>query len=58
MSRTARAVVGDYCYHVINRGNGRAEIFHAEGDDQAFVNLLGQWNPDPLRIQNHGSRGP
>jgi hypothetical protein len=41
MPRTARAIVGDYCYHVINRGNGRAEDFHAEGDDQAFVNLLG-----------------
>jgi len=42
MPRTARAAGGDYCYHVINRGNGRAEVFHAEGDDQAFVNLLGQ----------------
>ena len=40
MPRTARASVGDYCYHVINRGNGRAEVFHAEGDYQAFVTLL------------------
>jgi hypothetical protein len=30
MPRTARAAVGDYCYHVINHGNGRAEVFHAE----------------------------
>ncbi len=40
MPRTARASVGDYCYHVINRGNGRAEVFHAEGDYQAFVRLF------------------
>ncbi|MEQ1846528.1 MAG: transposase, partial [Nitrospira sp.] len=42
MPRTARASVGDYCYHVINRGNGRAEVFHADGDYQAFIGLLGQ----------------
>ena len=40
MPRTTRALVGDHCYHVINRGNARAEIFHAEGDYQAFVTLL------------------
>ena len=40
MPRTARASVGDYCYHVINRGNARAEVFHAEGDYRAFINLL------------------
>jgi len=42
MPRVARASVGDCCYHVVNRGNGRAEVFHAEGADQAFINLLGQ----------------
>ena len=42
MPRTARASVGDYCYHVINRGNGRAEVFHADGDYQAFSGLLRQ----------------
>lgn len=40
MPRTARASVGDYCYHVINRGNDCAEVFHAEGDYQAFVRLF------------------
>ena len=40
MPRTARASVGNYCYHVINRGNARAEVFHAAGDYQAFVTLL------------------
>jgi putative transposase len=40
MPRTARASVGQYCYHAINRGNGCAEVFHTEGDYQAFVTLL------------------
>lgn len=40
MPRTARASVGDYCYHVVNRGNARAEVFHADGDYQAFLDLL------------------
>lgn len=51
MPRTARASVGDYCYHVINRGNGRAEVFHADGDYQAFSGLLRQaCERMPMRI--------
>ena len=42
MPRTARASVGDYCYHIINRGNGRAEVFYEDGDHQAFSGLLRQ----------------
>lgn len=42
MPRTARASVGDYCYHIINRGNDRAQVFHADGDYQAFSGLLRQ----------------
>jgi putative transposase len=40
MPRSARASVGDLCYHVINRGNARAQVFHKAGDYQAFVDLL------------------
>jgi hypothetical protein len=40
MPRTARASQGGYCYHVLNRGNGRAEVFHKDGDYDAFVRLL------------------
>ncbi len=40
MPRTARASVGGICYHVINRGNARSEVFHKQGDYQAFVNLI------------------
>jgi len=36
MPRTARASVGGLCYHVINRGNGRAEVFHKARDNQAL----------------------
>jgi putative transposase len=40
MPRTARASLGNLCYHVINRGNGRAEVFHKARDYRAFVDLL------------------
>ena len=42
MPRTARAAVGGVCYHVLNRGNARAEVFRQAGDYQAFVQLLRQ----------------
>src|SRR5512138_2132166 len=42
MPRTARASQAGYCYHVLNRGNGRAEVFHKQEDDLAFVRLMGQ----------------
>ena len=29
-------------YHVLNRGNGRAEVFHKPEDYQAFIDLLGE----------------
>jgi len=40
MARTARACPGGFCYHVINRGNGRREVYHEEGDYAAFVALI------------------
>jgi putative transposase len=44
MPRTARASVGGICYHVINRGNGRDEVFHESDDYDAFVALIGEAN--------------
>ena len=41
MPRTARASVGGLCYHVLNRGNARAEVFHDEADYRGFLELLG-----------------
>jgi putative transposase len=32
--------VGGVCYHVINRGNGRAEVFHKEADYAPFVKVM------------------
>lgn len=40
MPRTARASKGGYCYHVLNRGNRRAEVFHRASDYQAFLDLI------------------
>jgi REP element-mobilizing transposase RayT len=38
--RTARAAVGEICYHIINRGNARHQVFQKQGDYQAFVELI------------------
>jgi putative transposase len=40
MPRTARASVGGYCYHALNRGNKRAQVFHDSEDYHDFVRLL------------------
>jgi putative transposase len=40
MPRTARAAVGGMCYHVLNRGNARTEVFHKADDYAAFLRLF------------------
>ena len=40
MPRTARASVGGICYHVMNRGNARARVYHLDSDYKTFVELL------------------
>lgn len=42
MPRTSRASVGGYCYHVLNRRNARAEVFHKPADYAAFLAALGE----------------
>ena len=32
----------EICYHVLNRGNARAEVFHKDGDYDAFVRIIGE----------------
>ena len=39
MSRQARVSVADVVYHVINRANGRFQIFHTDKDYQHFESL-------------------
>src|SRR5690606_10569756 len=51
MLRTARASAANWVYHVINRGNGRAEVFHNDEDYAAFVRIMGDaCERLPLRI--------
>jgi len=42
MPRSARASAGGYCYHVINRGNARAEVFHKPEDYAAFLRVVAE----------------
>ncbi|TSC62863.1 MAG: putative transposase [Parcubacteria group bacterium Gr01-1014_48] len=40
MPRIARVAVGNMLYHVINRANGRAQIFYTDNDYQHFESIL------------------
>lgn len=42
MPRPVRISVADGCYHVLNRGNGRANVFHKQEDYEAFLRLIGE----------------
>lgn len=51
MPRTSRASQGGYIYHVLNRGNGRADVFHKEDDFAAFVRLMREAHDKiPMRL--------
>jgi putative transposase len=40
MARIPRKFLAGHCYHVINRGNQRATVFHRPADYDAFVSIL------------------
>ena len=40
MPRIARGLVDGFTYHVLNRGNGKQEVFHKAKDYEAFLDLL------------------
>lgn len=40
MPRTARAIVANHCYHLINRGNNKLTRFHDRADYLAFLWLI------------------
>lgn len=42
MPRGARGFADNEVYHVLNRGNGRATVFHKAADFEAFVRLIGE----------------
>ena len=51
MGRTARASQGGYLYHVLNRGNALANIFHKDKDFSAFVRLMQEAHEKvPMRL--------
>ena len=40
MPRIPRQLLSGYVYHVINRGNSKARVFHKPEDYNAFIDLL------------------
>ena len=51
MPRKARASVGGMCYHVINRGNNRSEVFHKDQDYIRFTEMMGEAvERQPMRV--------
>ncbi|HEV3162799.1 MAG TPA: transposase [Isosphaeraceae bacterium] len=51
MPRTARASVANYCYHVLNRGNGRQDVFHKPEDYDAFLEMIASASARlPMRV--------
>ncbi|NPV93448.1 MAG: transposase [Firmicutes bacterium] len=42
MPRIARGIGDGLTYHVLNRGNGRQQVFHKEHDYRAFIELMGE----------------
>lgn len=51
MPRSARSAAGGYCYHVLNRGNAKATVFHKPGDYTAFVQAIADASTRlPMRV--------
>jgi len=42
MPRIARGLVDGFVYHLLNRGNGKQEVFHKAGDYEAFIDLMAE----------------
>ena len=54
MPRTSRASRGGFVYHVLNRGNGRSDVFHKKGDFAACVNLMPEAHEKaPMRLTGY-----
>ena len=51
MPRTVRASQAGYCYHVLNRGNARREVFLKGGDYRAFLKAMADASKAvPMRV--------
>ena len=54
MPRHPRISLGNYCYHVLNRGNGRDTVFHKDGDYAAFLKLMNEASDRiPMRLLSY-----
>jgi putative transposase len=54
MPRTARASQGGFVCQVLNRENGRRDVFHKDDDFAAFVNLMCEAHEDvPMRLTGY-----
>lgn len=42
MPRIPRGQLVGHAFHLLNRGNGRATVFHNDGDYRAFIDLLAE----------------
>jgi len=52
--RASRAAAGRFCYHVLNRGNARAAVFHKDGDYDAFVQIIAEASLRiPMRVLSY-----
>lgn len=40
MPRIKRCIIGGYPYHIINRGNGKQEVFHKDQDFSVFIKFM------------------
>jgi putative transposase len=51
----ACAARSGFCYHVLNRGNTRSEVFHDEDDFRAFLDAVGEAGLRvPMRLLVYG----
>jgi putative transposase len=51
MPRRSRTATGGYVYHILNRGVGRATVFHKDGDYAAWERVLRQAKDQvPMRL--------
>ena len=54
MPRTSRASRVGLVDHVLNRGNGRSDVFHKDDDFAAFVNLMREAHAKvPMRLTGY-----
>ncbi len=61
MPRTSRASRGGFVYHVLNRGNGRSDVFHKDDDFAAFGSLMREAHekvPMRLTVLRYVERNP